>query len=98
MSVTFKVRSQEEAPFLPANIFTPNQDGQNDFFELPNLPRDYCGSSFAAIKIFNRCGTLVYESRERNFKWSGKDIAGGVYFYHIYYSDKLFKGTVTVVR
>lgn len=98
LSATFKVRSQEETPFLPANIFTPNQDGQNDYFELPNLPRNYCGSSFAAIRIFNRWGTQVYESKDRDFKWSGKDMADGVYFYHIYYSDKQFKGMVTVVR
>ncbi|MGV3504891.1 MAG: gliding motility-associated C-terminal domain-containing protein [Adhaeribacter sp.] len=98
MSVTFKVASQQEAPFLPANIFTPNQDGQNDYFQLPNLPRDYCGSSFALIKIFNRWGTQVYESQDRNFKWSGKGVADGVYFYQIYYSDKQFKGMVTVVR
>lgn len=98
LAVTFKVRNQQVPPFLPANIFTPNHDGRNDHFELPGLPPDFCNSVFSAIKIYNRWGSLVYESKDRNFKWSGKGIADGVYFYHIYYTDKQFKGMVTVVR
>jgi gliding motility-associated-like protein len=98
LSVTFDVGNQEEKPFTPADIFTPNNDGRNDYFELPNLPADFCTSVFAVIKIYNRWGGLVYESQDRNFKWDGQHIADGVYYYQILYSDKQYKGMVTVVR
>jgi gliding motility-associated-like protein len=95
LSVTFRVAYEAAAAFLPANIFTPNNDGLNDYFEIPNLPADLCLSLFSSIKIYNRWGGLVYESSDRRFKWNGAQAVDGVYFYVITYSDKQFRGTVT---
>jgi gliding motility-associated-like protein len=98
LAVSFRLRYEAAAAFVPANIFTPNRDGLNDYFELPALPPDFCQSLFSDIRIFNRWGTLVYASRDRHFRWDGANATDGVYFYLINYSDKQFRGTVTKVR
>ena len=97
-SVIFIVQPQNPVSFKPANIFTPNGDGLNDFFEIPNLPPDYCESVFASIKIFNRWGNPVYTSNNRAFKWTGQDATDGVYYYLIRFSNKEYKGHVTLVH
>ena len=98
LTVTFNITYSAPATFIPANIFTPNNDGLNDVFVMPTLPPDFCTSVFSRIKIYNRWGGLVYESQDRNFAWDGKDVTDGVFYYHIYYTNKKYTGTVTLVR
>ncbi|MGV3639294.1 MAG: gliding motility-associated C-terminal domain-containing protein [Adhaeribacter sp.] len=98
LRVTFRVLFEASTTFLPANIFTPNHDGLNDFFEIPGLPPDLCQSLFSRISIYNRWGTQVYESTDRTFKWDGSQVTAGVYYYVITYTDKKFRGTVTKVQ
>ena len=70
-----------------ANIITPNGDGINDFFNFENA----FPTAFAwQIRIFNRTGSVVYESNEKESLpfWNGKmygeyDLAAGTYFYSI---------------
>jgi len=96
-TVRFTVADPEPTVFLPANIFTPNRDGVNDVFELPNLPPDYCTQRFLTIKVFNRWGKQVYSSSSRNFQWDGNGLPTGVYYYLIDYSNqRQFKGHVTI--
>ncbi|SHJ49259.1 gliding motility-associated C-terminal domain-containing protein [Hymenobacter daecheongensis DSM 21074] len=83
-------------PFLPANVFTPNGDKLNAYFALPELPPDFCESRLSSIKIFTRWGNEVYRTTDRNFRWDGGGLPAGVYFYLIEYTDKKFKGTVTI--
>ncbi|RYU80492.1 gliding motility-associated C-terminal domain-containing protein [Hymenobacter persicinus] len=83
-------------PFLPPNVFTPNNDGLNDFFQLPNLPPDFCDSRLSTIKIFSRWGNEVYRTTDRDFRWNGSGLPAGVYFYLVEYTDRQFKGTVTL--
>ena len=97
-SIEINLAHEVPVTFIPANIFTPNNDGLNDFFQMPTLPPDFCESVFSDIKIFNRWGGLVYKSTDRSFKWDGKSVSEGVYYYVITYTDKEFKGTVTKVR
>lgn len=99
LKVTFRVLPEAASTiFMPANIFTPNNDGLNDYFEIPNLPPDLCQSLFTDIRIYNRWGGQVFESKDRHFKWSGTQVADGVYYYVITYTDKRFRGTITKVR
>jgi gliding motility-associated-like protein len=53
--------------FVP-NAFTPNGDGNNDYFEI-------FGNLFAIntlnVKVFDRLGNKVFESNEIHFKWDG---------------------------
>ncbi|MBC5773214.1 gliding motility-associated C-terminal domain-containing protein [Pontibacter sp. KCTC 32443] len=98
LSMEFKVKVPLLRDFIPANIFTPNGDGLNDFFEIPNLPSDFCTAQFASIKVFNRWGKEVYFSAQNNFKWDGKGVNDGVYFYLIDFGSTQYKGSVTIVR
>ncbi|MCB2376861.1 gliding motility-associated C-terminal domain-containing protein [Hymenobacter sp. BT635] len=95
-TLRFAVVKPAAQPFLPANIFTPNNDQNHDFFELPNLPPDFCDSRLANIKIFSRWGNLVYQTTNRTFKWDGGGLPAGVYFLLIEFTDKSYKGTVTI--
>lgn len=98
LPVVLKVKVPELADFIPPNIFTPNGDGLNDVFEIPSLPSDFCSSSFANIIIYNRWGIEVFRSTDTNFKWTGKGMNDGVYFYVIDFKTSKYKGSVTMVR
>ncbi|HXP53177.1 MAG TPA: gliding motility-associated C-terminal domain-containing protein, partial [Bacteroidia bacterium] len=69
--------------FTVPNVFTPNNDGQNDTF----LIKAFYESTYN-IEIYNRWGILVYKSTDPNSPWTGKDESGqmvsdGVYYYII---------------
>lgn len=85
-----------EAP----NVFTPNGDGINEWFELKNM--QYL-SSCADVHIYNRWGELIFISTDTNHSWDGRTFAGeevpaGHYFYVINVKDQIFKGSVTLLR
>lgn len=66
------------------NTFTPNGDGQNDLFTPFKTARFIARID---MQIFNRWGTLVYQTQDPNIAWNGKnmggdDVAEGVYFYN----------------
>lgn len=61
------------------NIFTPNDDGINDFLDFSSFPFE--------VEIYNRWGSKVYSSKSTPY-WYGKDENGyklleGVYFYKV---------------
>jgi gliding motility-associated-like protein len=79
------------------NVFSPNGDGFNDVFYLINLD-DYPNTH---VQIYNRWGTIVYESTNYQNNWNGGDVPDGVYFYIITTQDPdqgPFNGTVTILR
>ncbi|QHT67838.1 gliding motility-associated C-terminal domain-containing protein [Rhodocytophaga rosea] len=84
--------------FMPPNVFTPNNDGANDYFQIPNLPSDNCQYVFQSIEVFNRWGKPVYSSHIRDFQWSGLGFPTGTYFYLINYGAIVYKGTVSLLR
>jgi len=91
------VPADESGTFKPANVITPNNDGLNDYFHMPDLPLDFCDRKFASIRIFSRWGQKVFESSERGFQWGGLG-AGGLYYYLVTYTDgRKFKGWVEVI-
>jgi gliding motility-associated-like protein len=71
------------------NVFTPNGDGINDFFE----PVKLLGASTTRMEIFNRWGNTVYNSDAADgFQWdgtnqSGQLCSGGTYFYQLMMED-----------
>lgn len=81
-----------ESAFDVPNVFTPNNDGDNDDFVVK-----YTSMKSLNMKIFNRWGKLVfsvsknnlgdYESSGKDASWdgkiSGKDASPGVYYYVI---------------
>lgn len=60
------------------NIFTPNGDNENEFFEL-----DVTNAVGMELLIVNRWGNIMYQGSGINPtpKWDGKDAPEGVYFY-----------------
>ncbi len=90
--------------FIP-NVFTPNGDGNNDFFEV--FGNKEAWKQFE-VQIYNRWGEKVYESGDMNFKWDGvyKGVIQGpavfVYKVNITFIDNftptLYKGSVTIIR
>ena len=69
------------------NIFTPNGDGINDYFEIgygeTGQPINDLNIYFKSHKltIFNRWGRIVYKSSNYRNDWSGGDLPDGTYFY-----------------
>jgi hypothetical protein len=107
--VKIKIRDVDgsDDTFTPVNFFSPNGDGYNDYYsmeildketgELRNiLPPDNCTSQFQAIRIYNRWGNQVFVSTDRNFRWLAENEAAGVYFYLIQYSNKEYKGSLSI--
>lgn len=82
----------------PPNLFTPNGDGLNDYFEMPNIPDGNCDYYFKNISIFNRWGAKIYDNNSPDFKWSGDKNPSGVYFYTIDINKKEHKGWIELVR
>ncbi|MCY7351421.1 MAG: gliding motility-associated C-terminal domain-containing protein [Cytophagaceae bacterium] len=84
--------------FKPPNVFSPNGDGKNDFYAIETLPVDNCAERFERIVIYNRWGTEVFQDTNREFRWYGTDYASGEYFYHIEYTQRRFKGPLTLLK
>lgn len=83
--------------FKPSNVFTPNGDGKNDYFSL-DLPENSCFEQFESIEIFNRWGSAVFKSSDRNFKWTGDEFSSADYYYQLKFTQREFKGWVSLVR
>ena len=98
--------------FKLPNVFTPNNDGENDFFTAVKA-LDLQGLE---MQIFNRWGNVVYETNQVesfvNRGWDGRDMnsgqpcAEGVYYYiaRVRFfglngiTEKQFKGSITLFR
>ena len=91
------VPAKDSVAFRPPNVITPNGDARNDFLIMPDLPVDFCGRSFAGIKIYSRWGQLVYQSPDRTFRWGGAGTAGNYYYLVSYTDGRKFKGWVEVI-
>lgn len=83
------------------NVFTPNEDGANDYFQVKALSlRTFSG------RIMNRWGRVVYEwtdPKTLEKGWNGRNMndgqpaAPGTYYYIISatgYDDKVYQGKV----
>lgn len=88
--------------FIPS-AFTPNNDGLNDVFRIP----EFNGQHLENFNIYNRYGQLIFHSDIPTKGWDGS-INGtpqqsGTYVYFIQYFDILnkphfLKGTVVLIR
>jgi gliding motility-associated-like protein len=82
-----------QCPIEPINIFTPNDDGQNDYFIPVNLkqyPSPY-------LVVLNRWGKVVYETSNYQYDWtgthqrSGENLPDGVYYYQLNPNSKKYE-------
>lgn len=93
----------QDGTFVPT-AFTPDNDGINDTFE-PYLEKD---ATNATLLIFDRAGTLVWESEGDSVSWDGYNLSGqfsehGVYMWilQVQLEDghmKKLRGPVTLLK
>ena len=92
--------------FVIPTAFTPNNDNQNDRWEIVGLDTKYPTNS---VRIFNRWGELLFESLEgkySNNEWDGtykgEALPVGSYYYIIELakdnSNEPINGTVSIIR
>jgi len=67
----------EGADITFPNVFTPNGDGKNEKFIIGGLEK-YPGS---AIYIYNRWGSMVYQSKDYHNDWNGSQLNEATYYY-----------------
>jgi len=95
-SIQFIVDVREVELTVP-NVFTPNGDGFNDYFEIKKLD-SYMGNE---LVIYNRWGKQVYEASNYKNSWDGGNLNNGVYYYVLkcigLYGDDEFMGSVTIM-
>ncbi|WP_294673228.1 gliding motility-associated C-terminal domain-containing protein [uncultured Fluviicola sp.] len=99
-----KVEEDNDVEIEIPNIFTPNNDGINDFFEIKGNKEQ-----FEKVYVVNRWGNEIVELLTP-FKWDGLSKSGtvvseGVYYYICYpYSEcevdrkSLFNGMIHLIR
>ncbi len=103
--IAFPVQVTKNYTLYVPNAFTPNADGVNDMYEVFGNKK---ALKFIEFMVFNRWGEMIYKSNDIDFTWDGKfkgDFVGmGVYTYQLHvtfmdgYSDRDYRGTITVIR
>ncbi len=100
-SILITVDDGEFFAIVP-NAFTPNGDGLNDFIIVYHE-----GMTRMVLRIYNRWGSQVFESRDPAFGWDGtfkgKILDPGVFVYDLYaefrnYTSKRTTGSITLIR
>jgi gliding motility-associated-like protein len=82
------------------NLFTPNGDGVNDYFEIRGLS-NYPNNE---LIIVNRWGNEVFRQTNYQNKWDGKGLNEGTYYYLLYIRKtdgsifQVLKGYTTLLR
>ena len=85
--------------FIP-NVFTPNGDGKNDYFEITGMNNPCI--VFNKLMIFNRWGKKVFEAEGNQIKWDGRNngnvLPDGVCFYVLKGKEFTRSGSVTLLK
>ena len=97
--IPFEDDAVSDTLFIP-NVFTPNGDGKNDYFEIIGINNSCLAIN--RLTIFNRWGKKVFEAEGNGFKWDGtKDgstLTAGVYFYMLEGENLKKSGNIILLR
>ena len=107
LHLTVNIEPADEKEFIPPNVFSPNDDAKNAFFAMVEyneethefvniLPIDDCYGKFVNIRIYDRWGKEVFKSSDRDFRWYGEGMPPGVYYYYLRYTNRGYKGIVSL--
>lgn len=79
-----EIAEEEDSALIVYNFVTANLDGKNDYFYIQGLStlEEY------ELLIFNRYGNVIFQSKDYNNDWNGKNLEPGTYFYKFKYHDK----------
>jgi gliding motility-associated-like protein/uncharacterized repeat protein (TIGR01451 family) len=91
--------TNEILPFRIPNVITPNEDGDNDTFEIKGIDK----FSDTKLVIFNRLGDHILEAENYQNDWSAEGLVAGTYFYVLTAIDRNgdpveFKGWIQVIK
>jgi gliding motility-associated-like protein len=83
---------------LIPNVFSPNGDGVNDFFQIL-----YTGDQPFECIVFDRWGVRLWQTNNKTAGWDGNNgdgeaVTDGVYFYVAKIGGRDFNGNVTLMR
>lgn len=80
------------SPYYVPNTFTPDFDELNDFFSIVDKA---CPVTEFKFSLYDRWGSLIFESNDPKFKWDGTKhgfpVKPGVYSYVLVYSSEGFE-------
>ena len=84
-----------DCSIIVPNVFSPNDDGQNDYFRIDGLESPLT----ASLTVHNRWGGLVFQTNHYLNNWDAYGVEEGVYYYVLQFSDGTkSSGSVTVMR
>ena len=91
---------QDQFNIIPPSVFSPNNDGINDVFQL-DIPATMAACT--SLQIFNRWGSKIFESVAQNVAWDGRTTAGkkvpaGTYFYILEMNGATKRGALTLLE
>lgn len=98
---TFNIALLNCSVFVP-KAFSPNDDGHNDYYRVKAE-----GINNFEMKIFSKWGELVFQTRDPEAGWDGKQkgnpAPAGIYIYQINFTDpnnqtRAIFGTLTLLR
>lgn len=81
-TTTISKQSGANPQNLP-NIFTPNGDEYNAIYTT----NEFVDSETFSCKIYNRWGTKIFDTEDKKINWEPKNIASGVYYVAIIYTN-----------
>lgn len=76
------------------NVFTPNNDGQNDTWVIHGIT-----SVGHSLRVYNRWGHVLLETNNYRNEWRGGDAPDGTYFYELVtpHDGRSYTGTLTIL-
>ncbi len=92
-----KVQFEFEHPVYVPNVFTPNDDPYNQYFEIKNIPL-YKDSKLVVV---DRWGMTVFKTDGYKNDWDGPGLSSGVYYFILNLNrnnSKTIKGTVSILK
>lgn len=77
-SISAVVNVQSGCDIIIPNVFSPNNDGENDHFVIQGIL-----GTINKVRIFNRWGQIVFEASNYNNNWDARDVSDGTYYYEV---------------
>lgn len=91
----------KEPTITPPNVFSPNGDGINDYWEIPLLNRRY---PQCVVEVYDRDGRIVFRTTGYNSPWNGarngNPLPPATYYYIINLNNGMprLSGNVSILK